>query len=214
VSDVVDPRGRVPRHVMAIVRLFALVLMPASTAIAGMLLHIESVSPRIGQRGTTVEVTIGGMCLGDPQEVVFYRPVQNGVAVLYDVTSGRRLAELGNEADTVIAADLSADELTVAIGGSTRVVKIFSTHDGELLHSLTKHTDWITAIAFSPDGKWLATGDRSGNIHLWDAASGGVVLPLSEHKAAVSALTWRSDSQLLASCGEDGLVVWWDVAKG
>ena len=142
------------------------------------------------------------------------RPVQNGIVALFDVTSGTRLATIGDEADTVIAADLSTDERRVAIGGTSRAVKIFSTEDGKLLHTLKKHTDWITALAFSPDGKLLATGDRIGNIHLWDAVSGGVVLPLSEHHGAIRALTWRSDSRVLASCGEDGLIVWWDVKDG
>lgn len=142
------------------------------------------------------------------------RPVQSGAAVLFDVKTGKRLAEIGNETDVVLAADLSVDERHVAIGGSGRVVKIFSTEDGSLVHTLVKHTEWITAIAYSPDGKLLATGDRVGNIHLWDATSGGVVLPLAEHKASVRALAWRSDSQILASCGEDGLIVWWEVSKG
>lgn len=161
---------------------------------------------------------------GEPQVLVFSRsgavllaaggrPVQNGSAVLFDVKSGKRLAELG-ETDTVLAADLSSDERLVALGGSGRVVKVFSTANGSLLHTLVKHTDWVTAIAFSPDGKLLASADRVGNIHLWDASSGGVVLPLSEHKGAVRALAWRSDSQVLASCGEDGLVIWWEISKG
>lgn len=142
------------------------------------------------------------------------RPVQNGSAVLFDVKTGKRLAEIGNETDAVIAADISSDERFVAIGGSNRVIKVFSTIDGSLKHSLVKHTDWITSLAFSPDGKLLASADRVGNIHLWDAVSGGVVLPLSEHKSSVRSLAWRSDSQVLASCGEDGLIVWWEVSKG
>ena len=142
------------------------------------------------------------------------RPVQNGVAVLYDVKSGKRLAEIGNETDVVLAADLSADEQQIAIGGSGRVVKVYSTESGSLVRTLVKHTEWITTIAYSPDGKLLATADRVGNIHLWDAVSGGVVLPLAEHKASVTSLTWRSDSQMLVSSGEDGLIVWWEVAKG
>ena len=142
------------------------------------------------------------------------RPVQNGVAVLYDVKSGNRLGVIGDEPDAIIAADISADERNVAIGGSARKVKIFSTADGSLLHTLEKHTDWITAVAFSPDGKLLASGDRIGNVHLWEASSGGVVLPLSHHKASIRGLSWRSDSKLLASCGEDGAIVWWDVTTG
>ena len=142
------------------------------------------------------------------------RPVQHGAAVLYDVKTGNRLAEIANETDTVIAADISPDEKFVAVGGSGRTIKVFSTGDGTVQQTLVKHTDWITAIAYSPDGKLLASADRVGNIHLWDAISGGVVLPLSEHKGAIKALAWRSDSQILASCGEDGLIVWWEISKG
>lgn len=141
-------------------------------------------------------------------------PVQNGAAVLFDVTNGKRLATVGDESDAIIAADISSDGKQVAIGGSSKIVKLFSTETGKVLQTLVKHTDWITALAFSPDGKLLATGDRIGNIHLWDAQSGGIVLPLSEHKGAIRALTWRSDSGVVASCGEDGTIVWWDVKDG
>jgi mono/diheme cytochrome c family protein len=142
------------------------------------------------------------------------KPVQSGKVVLYDVESGKRLAELGDEIDAVLAADLSPDQTLVALGGSGRTVKVYSTSDGELKYKLTKHTDWITAVGFSPDGSKLASADRAGGLHLWEAKSGGIVLTLAEHKAAIHSLHWRSDSRLLASSGEDGLLVWWDTADG
>ena len=43
-------------------------------AAQGLLKHIERVSPRIGQQGTTVEVTIQGTWLKDPREVIFSQP--------------------------------------------------------------------------------------------------------------------------------------------
>jgi WD40 repeat protein len=140
--------------------------------------------------------------------------VQSGTVVLFDVATGKRLASVGDEPDAIIAADISPDEKLVAIGCTSRLVKLYSTEDGSLVATIEKHTDWVTAAAFSPDGKYLATGDRVGNIHLCDAASGGAVLQLAEHKAAVRALSWRSDSAVVASCGEDGTVVWWDVKDG
>ncbi len=142
------------------------------------------------------------------------RPVQSGKVVLFDVRSGKRLTAIGDEIDAVLAADLSPDQTLVAIGGSNRVVKVFSTEDGSLKYKISKHTDWITALAFSPDGKQLATADRAGGMHLWDAKSGAILLTLSEHKAAIRTVNWRSDSRLLASGGEDGLLVWWDAADG
>lgn len=142
------------------------------------------------------------------------RPVEMGLVVLFDVRTGRRLAEIGDEIDAVLAADLSPDQTLVAIGGSGRLVKVFSTTDGKLQFKLTKHTDWITSVAFSPDGTKLATGDRAGGIHLWDSTSGGILLNFAEHKSAVHSMDWRSDGKLLASAGEDGRIVWWDVADG
>jgi len=142
------------------------------------------------------------------------RPVESGRVVLFDVTTGKRLAEIGDEIDAVPAADLSPDQRLMALGGSGRVVKVYSTADGTLQYKLTKHTDWITAVSFSQDGTKLATADRAGGIHLWDADSGGILLNLAEHKAAVTALDWRSDSRLLASAGEDGSIIWWDVVDG
>ncbi|MFM8891651.1 MAG: c-type cytochrome domain-containing protein [Planctomycetia bacterium] len=141
-------------------------------------------------------------------------PVETGMAAVYDVVTGKRLAAVGQEPDAVQAADLSPDERMVAVGCTSRLVKVFSTETGAVLYTLDKHTDWVTAVAFSPDGRYLATGDRIGNIHLWEAAGGGVVLPLAEHKASIRGLAWRSDSGVVASCGEDGLIVWWDTSDG
>ncbi|HET6879112.1 MAG TPA: c-type cytochrome domain-containing protein [Pirellulales bacterium] len=142
------------------------------------------------------------------------RPVELGRVVLFDVRTGKRLAEIGDEIDAVLAADLSPDQRLVALGGSGRKVKIYSTADGALRYTIVKHTDWITAVAFSPDGTRLATADRAGVIHLWDAQTGGILLNLLEHKAAVHALDWRPDAKLLASAGEDGRIVWWNTADG
>jgi mono/diheme cytochrome c family protein len=142
------------------------------------------------------------------------RPVELGKVVLFEVKTGRRLASLGDEVDSVLAADLSADQKSVVLGGAGKLVKVYDTGSGKLRYKIDKHTDWIMAAAFSPNGKTLATADRAGGLHLWDAASGRALLSLNEHKAAIRALDWRADSKLLASVGEDGLIIWWDVKDG
>ena len=48
--------------------------LTTSSAFAGMVKNIEAVRPRIGQRGTTVDVSIQGISLADPRQVIFFRP--------------------------------------------------------------------------------------------------------------------------------------------
>ena len=90
-----------------------------------------------------------------------------GKVVMWDVATGERIGVIGNEADAVLAADISPDQQFVALGGANKQVKIFSTKDGKQTGLIKKHTEWVTAIAYSPDGKYLATADRNGGIEVW-----------------------------------------------
>jgi WD40 repeat protein len=142
------------------------------------------------------------------------RAANSGRVMVWDVMTGKQLMDLGQEYDTVLAADIRPDLSQVALGGPSRLVKIFSTQSGEAQHKLKKHTDWVTAVAFSPNGQVLASADRNGGISLWDPDSGQELFTLAGHKAAVTALSWRPDSKLLASSGEDGTVKLWETREG
>jgi len=65
-------------RVMAAVCLVASAL---SSEAGAMLKHLERVSPRIGQRGTTVEISIQGAHLDDPREIIFDRPGIRAVSI-------------------------------------------------------------------------------------------------------------------------------------
>jgi hypothetical protein len=139
---------------------------------------------------------------------------KRGRVVLWDVKTGDRKVELGDEHDVVLAADVSSDHALVALGGPGKIFKIHDARDGDLLHAVKKHTDWVTALEFSPDAKMLATGDRSSGLHVWEAATGRILFTLSGHKGAITDLSWRSDSRLLASASEDGQVTLWETQGG
>lgn len=137
-----------------------------------------------------------------------------GFVDVFDVTSGARVVRVGNEYDTVLAADISADQSKIALGGPTRHVKVFSTRDGQLLHDVKKHTDWVTAIEYSPDSVLLATGDRNGGLVVWEAESGQEFYTLGGHKAAITAVSWRDNSDIVLSASEDGSVKLWEMREG
>jgi len=139
---------------------------------------------------------------------------KRGRVVLWDVASGTRLAALGDEYDEVLAADLSADQRLVALGGAAKVVRLVTTENGQEESTITKHTDWITSVAFSPDSVLLATGDRAGNLFLWESFGAREWAVLKGHTGGITAVSWRGDGLVVASAAEDGTIHLWDADQG
>ena len=134
-----------------------------------------------------------------------------GHVVIWDVVTGRRIAQVGDEFDTVLAADISPDQSLVALGGPSRLVKIFSASTGKMLCKMKKHTDWVTALSFTPDGKSLISGDRAGGLSVWDT-QGHELQSMSDHTAAITGIACRGN--LVATSSEDGTVKFWDIIEG
>jgi WD40 repeat protein len=137
-----------------------------------------------------------------------------GKVVVFDVKTGKRVTEVGDELDTVLGADINDDHTLIALGGPRKLVRIYSTKDGALVHEIKKHTDWITAIEFAPDGVLLATADRGGNMFVWEAETAREYQSLRGHTAAITELSWRLDSNLLASSSEDTTIRLWEMNNG
>lgn len=138
----------------------------------------------------------------------------SGKVVVFDVKSGKRVIEVGDELDTVLAADISSDHQLIALGGPQKIVRVYSTQSGEVLYELTKHTDWVYSLEFSPDGVLLATGDRNGGLFVWEALTGREYLSLRGHTAAIADVSWRLDSNVLASGSEDTTIKLWEMVNG
>ena len=134
-----------------------------------------------------------------------------GHVVIWDVVTGRRVTEIGDEFDTVLAADISPDQSLVALGGPSRLVKIFSASDGRMICKIKKHTDWVTALCFTPDGKQLISGDRAGGLSVWDT-EGHEMQSISAHAGAITGIACRGS--LVATSSEDGTVKFWDINEG
>ncbi len=139
---------------------------------------------------------------------------QSGLAVVFDVKTGKRVFEIGKEYDVVLAADISPDHGQVALGGPSKVVRVYSTADGQLQFEMKKHTEWITALEFSPDGVLLATGDRNNGLVVWEAQTAREYFDLRGHTASITDVSWRLDSNVVASAAEDGSVRLWEMENG
>ena len=142
------------------------------------------------------------------------RGAHSGKVVLWEVKTGKRVAEVGAEYDVVLAADISPDHTQVALGGPKKIVRVYDTSTGEMLYEKNKHTDWVTAIEFSPDGVLLATGDRSNGLIVWEAFTGREFYNLTGHTGAITDVSWSPDSNLLGSASEDTTIRLWEMQNG
>ena len=139
---------------------------------------------------------------------------KSGEVVVWDITTAQRVITIGDQFDSVLAADISSDQRWIALGGPDRILKIYRTSDGALEHKSKKHTEWVTAVEFSPNAKYLATGDRNGGLVLWEAESGQEMFALNGHRGAITAITWRGDSEMVVSASEDGTLKVWKASDG
>ncbi len=138
----------------------------------------------------------------------------SGNVVGWNIRTGERVFEIGDEIDAVMAADISTDHSKIALGGPSKMLRVYSTIDGSLIYEVKKHTEWITAIEFSPDGVLLATGDRNGGLHIWEAETGNEYLTLGGHSKQISAVAWRVDGNILATASEDASTKLWEMENG
>ena len=138
----------------------------------------------------------------------------SGVAALFDVATGQRIATVGNEYDALTAADLSPDLQLIAAGTPKKMLRVYRAGDGSVAYESDKHTDWLTAAAFSPDGVLLASADRSGGLVVWEAETGREFHILGGHKDAVTAVAWRGDSNVMATSSLTGEVKLWEMNEG
>ena len=161
-----------------------------------------------GDRVTSVSFSPDGRLLATGGGAV-------GVAKLWDVSSGKRVAEFPHRGYYRVygLVTFSPDGKLLTTMGEAGVAKLWDVSSGKRV-AVLNHGDRVTSVSFSPDGKLLATGGK-GKVNLWDVSSGEhVALVLSsEFTALFKRVIFSPDSRLLATVGS-WKVELWDASSG
>ena len=133
---------------------------------------------------------------------------------VYNVASGRAVADLKGHDYWIVEIAFSPDGRLMATGGLDKKAILWDTQNWRRLQVLTGHEATVRSCSFSDNGKYLATGADSGEIKIWDTVNGRLLRTLEGHQLWVTSLKFRADGQTLVSSSRDGTVRFWDVATG
>ena len=134
-------------------------------------------------------------------------------AQLFDVTTGRPVAELDPHAQ-VTAVATSPDGRLLATGLAVGSVLVDDLKTGTRLTESAHHAGSILTTAISPDGRFVASGSEDGAVQLWEIATRGQPRWFRGHEGRVVKLLFTPDSQRLITAGDDGTVRIWQIDSG
>ena len=146
-----------------------------------------------------------------PDSKLFVSGAQDSTTILWEVKTGKRLANLmGYTKKSIRAFAFSADGKTLASASGNQIL-LWDVNTREQINNFDAVTD-IEALAFSPDGKTLASGDEDGRIQVWNLVPHPQIqTTFSGHQGSVHVLMFSPDGKTLASGSADGTILVWNL---
>ena len=102
----------------------------------------------------------------------------DGRVVIWDLGSGRSVAEIEENFTWIGALALSPDGRLLVTGSEEPVVNISDLASGKRIDSLKGSRICVIGVAFTPDAKTLATSTVDGAMKFWHAATGKEIFTL------------------------------------
>jgi WD40 repeat protein/serine/threonine protein kinase len=142
---------------------------------------------------------------------------------VFDIATGRRLWEVGEQGVPILSVAYSPDGRTIATGcgefnnySLVGYARLLSAESGSALgHPITGGPGGVVCVAYTPDGRRLALASRDV-VDIYDVASESrpMVHRLRGHVNFVYAVAFSPDGRRMATGGWDKTIRLWDPQSG
>lgn len=141
-----------------------------------------------------------------------FRDGKFGWAGVWEITSGKQIAEMEDMPDSVLGIAISPDGRLVATAGRDGAARLWEAETGKSVATFSGHRSALEWVDFSPDGKILASGSYDRTAKLWSVDDGEELGTLRGHADVVLTTRFSPDGKTLATAGGGGVVRFWNVA--
>lgn len=140
--------------------------------------------------------------------------VGRGGKDIWDLHTGRKLAELQGDAGWANDVNVSPDAKFILVACADTTARLYDSVTGQERFVLRGHTDEVNSARFSRDGKFVLTASKDHTARVWEAGSGSSVMELRGHGGDVSAATFSPDGRLVLTQSWDGTGRVWHWETG
>ncbi len=138
----------------------------------------------------------------------------SGKAVLWEIASGKKLAEFGEgHADVLFDAELSPSGKLIATAGYDRFIRFWNVADGNLIRVIEAHNGAIFDLAFNKDGSILASASGDETSKLWRVSDGERLDTLNQPQAEQFTVLFTPDDKYVLSAGADNRIRMWQLVS-
>jgi WD40 repeat protein len=139
---------------------------------------------------------------------------EDGVARLWDASTGKLDDRLLRHPDIVYAVAFSPDGRSLATGCEDGGCRFWDLATGKEVGEPIRHPGSVKSLAFTSDGRTLVTGCADGAVRSWELATHRPAGPPLMHFGEITRVAIAPDGETILSGSTDGTGRLWDRRTG